>query len=134
MVVLSRKFIRFSGVGAVNTLVGLLVIFGTKAFLYDNDVVANAWGYVTGLCVSFLLNKTWTFQDRGPVLPGFLRFLTVFAISYSVNLGTVLFCIDWLNMNSYLAQALGIPPYTITFFLLCKYHVFVPVETARRTS
>lgn len=118
------EFIRFVSVGALNTLVGLMVIFGTKAFLYDNDVVANAAGYGTGLTVSFLLNKTWTFRDKSPMMTAGLRFLKVFAIAYALNLVIVLGCIHWLNMNSYLAQALGVPPYTIAFYLLCKYYSF----------
>jgi putative flippase GtrA len=124
MVVLNREFVRFVGVGAINTLVGLLVIFGTKAFLYDNDVVANAVGYGTGLSVSFLLNRRWTFRDTSPMMTAGLRFLKAFAVAYGINLGIVLGCIHWLQINSYVAQVSGVPPYTIAFFLLCKYHAF----------
>jgi putative flippase GtrA len=74
----SWQFIRCSGVGAINTLIGLLLIFDTKAFLYDKDVIANAAGYGTGLSGSFVLNKSWTFQDHGGILASGLRFLSAF--------------------------------------------------------
>ncbi len=121
---MSWQFIRFSIVGAINTLVGLLVIFGTKAFLYDNDVIANAAGYGTGLSISFVLNKSWTFRDRSSVLASGIRFMSTFAISYAFNLGTVLICIFWLGVDPYLAQVLGIPPYMVAFYWLCKYMAF----------
>lgn len=120
----SWQFIRFSSVGVVNTSVGLFVIFGTKVFLNDNDIIANAAGYTTGLIVSFLLNKSWTFRDVSSLLESGFRFLSVFAISYTINLVTVLVCIHWIGVNPYLAQALGVLPYTIMFFLLCKYFAF----------
>ena len=118
------QFIRFSSFGVINTLVGLLSIFGTKAYIYDNDVIANAAGYGTGLLVSFLLNKSWTFHDHSSFLKSGIRFLEAFFICYALNLGTVLTCIYWFDLNSYLAQAIGVIPYTIFFFLICKYYTF----------
>ncbi len=126
---MSWQFVKFSSVGIVNTLAGVLVIFGTKAFLYNNDIIANIAGYSAGLAVSFVMNKSWTFRDDRNLLESVFRFLGVFAISYTINLVTVLLCIYWLDMNSYLAQALGVPPYTIMFFLLCKYFAFRPDDS-----
>ena len=121
---LSWQFVRFVLVGLVNTFTGLSVIYGMKAILAAGDVLANLVGYAIGLCVSFILNRTWTFRHEGHIAPAAVKFLLVFAVAYVTNLTVVLVCIHWIGLNSYLAQAMGIPPYTIVFFLLSRFFVF----------
>lgn len=115
---------RFLSVGVVNMLVGLLVIYACKWFFHAGDVLANAIGYGVGLCTSFALNSRWTFGYRGPQLPALVKFLVVAAVAYGMNLAAVLLAIHWAGLNGYLAQALGIPPYTLTTYLLSKFVVF----------
>ena len=115
---------RFLSVGVVNMLVGLLVIYACKWFLHLGDALANAIGYGFGLCTSFALNSRWTFAYRGPQLPAIVKFLLVAAVAYAVNLATVLVAIHYAGLNGYLAQALGIPPYTLTTYLASKFIVF----------
>ena len=121
---LSWQFVRFILVGLVNTFTGLSVIFAMKAILSVGDVLANSVGYAIGLCVSFTLNRTWTFGHTGSIAPAMVKFLFVFAVAYVTNLTVVLICIHWIGLNTYLAQAMGIPPYTIVFFLLSRFFVF----------
>lgn len=119
----ARSAIRFGIVGIANTFVGLGVIYSTKFFLGFGDVLANATGYGVGIVVSYTLNRRWTFGYSRAVLPSFLRFLGVLAIAYFLNLFTVLAAIR-LGTNSYLAQALGVPPYTLFSYLASRYFVF----------
>jgi putative flippase GtrA len=55
---------RFAMVGAVNTLVdvGLFAIF--FYVLAWPLLLANAGGFTVAVCLSYVLNKTWTFADR----------------------------------------------------------------------
>ena len=122
-VTLTASAVRFLLVGAVNTLVGLSIIYLLK-FLGIGDVVANASGYGIGVVVSFALNRNWTFQHVGPAIPAAARFLLVFAIAYIANLEAVLAMIHVLNANAYLAQALGVPVYTTLFYLGSRYFAF----------
>jgi putative flippase GtrA len=115
---------KFLSVGVANTVVGLLVIYLAKWFLHLGDIAANASGYSVGLLLSFALNSQWTFAYRGPRLPALARFMAVTLIAYGMNLATVLGAITWAGLNSYVAQALGIVPYTATAFLASKYLVF----------
>jgi putative flippase GtrA len=41
-----------------------------------------------------------------------------------MNLLTVVSLIHFLGVNGYIAQALGIPPYTLTTYLASKFIVF----------
>jgi putative flippase GtrA len=114
---------RFLSVGVLNMLVGLLVIYACKWLFNAGDVVANAIGYGAGLVNSFALNSRWTFAYRGPQLPVIVKFLAVAMVAYATNLLTVLLLIRY-GVDSYLAQALGIPPYTLTTYLASKFFVF----------
>ena len=120
---LKRPF-RFVVVGLVNTAVGLIIIYGCKYFLDMNNVLANVLGYAVGLVVSFALNASWTFGYQGPMLSAAGRFLVAFLISYLVNLATVMALIHLAGVNSYLAQAAGMPVYTVCFYLLSRTYAF----------
>ena len=125
---------RFLSVGVLNMVVGLLVIYACKWFFQANDVAANAIGYAAGLITSFTLNSRWTFNYRGPQLPALIKFLLVAALAYGMNLLTVLMLIHWAGVNGYSAQALGIPPYTLTTYLASKFIVFRVQPEANRKS
>jgi putative flippase GtrA len=123
---------KFLSVGMINMVVGLLVIYACKWFLQMGDALANAVGYAAGLCTSFTLNSRWTFAYRGPQLPALLKFLLVAALAYAMNLLTVLVLIHHAGVNGYVAQALGIPPYTLTTYLASKFLVFREPAKARQ--
>jgi len=127
---LGRSFTRFLVVGVLNTGLGLAVIFAAKALLGRGDVAANMLGYGVGLAVSFVLNRSWSFAHRGAVLPALVRFLGAFLLAYAINLTTVLVLIRVAEVNSYLAQAIGVVPYTLVFFAASRFLVFVPRRTA----
>ena len=121
---------RFLLVGVANTAVGLTLIFAAKALLSLDDVAANALGYAVGLCVSFTLNKQWTFGFRGQALAALLRFLLVFGVAYAANLLTVLVLIRHANLGTYLAQAIGIVPYTALFYAGSRWYAFSSPRSA----
>jgi len=121
---LSSTFVRFLLVGILNTITGLSIIYACKWFLEFGDVSANMCGYAVGLTVSFMLNSRWTFRYRGRVVPTVARFIGVFLIAYFSNLAVVLTLIDGFGLNSYLAQAIGIPPYTIVFYIGSRWFAF----------
>lgn len=129
--ILSFQFIRFLIVGVANTLVGLSVIYAAKYFFHAGDVVANAIGYGIGICVSFFLNSRWTFAYEGAVLPAVAKFILGTAVAYGANLLTVVVAIDYFGLNSYLAQAMGMPVYTVTAYVASRYIVFRPVAAVK---
>lgn len=121
---LDLSLIKFLVVGLANTLSGLSVIYLAKWLLEFGDVSANVVGYTVGISLSFALNKRWTFRHEGAYLTSLIRFLIVIGVAYLANLATVLTAIEVLRMNSYLAQALGIVPYTALTYLGSRYFAF----------
>lgn len=117
--------VKFLLVGVLNTIVGLAVIYASKWTGVD-DAPANALGYAVALCVSFALNKSWTFSYGGPAAPAFAKFLLVIAVAYLLNLATVLGAIRVLHIDGYIAQALGIVPYTVFTFVASRHFAFRP--------
>lgn len=128
------QFTRFVTVGLLNTGLGLAAIFAAKALLGWGDLVANVFGYAVGLGISFILNRAWTFRDRGPIAPAVLRFLVAFGVAYLANLAMVFGLRDGVGVDSYVAQAAGVIPYTALFFLVSRAFVFNPGQKNRRTS
>ena len=116
---------RFLAVGVLNTLVGLLTIYLCKLLLGTGDVISNVIGYAVGLTNSFAWNRRWTFAHSGAVLPAAARFVIVFLIAYFLNLATVMAAIHMFAVNSYLAHAIGIAPYTAFFYVGSRWFAFL---------
>lgn len=125
---LDARLARFVIVGLANTFTGLLLIFACKGLLGMGDIASNLLGYGVGILLGFLLNKRWTFEDVGRVGPTFARYLAVLALAYIANLATTLYAIDILHLNSYLAQAVGIVPYTMAGYLGSRCFVFTQAK------
>ena len=121
---IDSSVLRYLLTGIANTFAGLSVIYLAKWLIGMGDIAANALGYGIGLMLSFALNKRWTFQHAGPALPAIVRFLVVIGIAYIANLVVVVSSINALEINSYVAQALGIIPYTIIGYLGSRFYAF----------
>lgn len=121
----STRIARFLVVGLLNTCIGLAIIYACKYLGQLSDVPANAIGYAVALVNSFAWNRNWTFAHSGTVIPAAARFLGVFLVAYLANLLTVLVAIETFGVNSYLAHAVAIAPYTALFYLGSRYFVFV---------
>lgn len=115
---------RFLTVGLLNTLSGLTVIFVAKWAFNANDVIANVFGYAVGLTLGFKLNAAWTFGQKTSMPSSFYKYCAVLVAAYALNLITVILLINVMALNSYMAQAMGIVPYTAFAYLASKYVVF----------
>lgn len=108
---LSARPVRFALVGAANTLLGLLVIYAAKWIGGLTDFPANLLGYVAGVTFSYFLNARWTFEFRGRHGAAVPRFVLVILLAYVANIATV-YTLLGFAINSYIAQAAGVIPYT----------------------
>jgi putative flippase GtrA len=122
--------IRFAIVGVANTTIGLAAIYAVMFFGHAGPALANALGYAIGLAVSFVLNRSWTFKDSTLIRRVLPRYALVAALSYGLNLATVLTAVNAFGVNPYVAQLLGICVYTGVMFFGCRWYVFVGPSTA----
>ncbi|SAL66431.1 GtrA-like protein [Caballeronia arvi] len=117
------QLLRYLIVGGLNTLGAGAIIFTLQAAGVA-PLLANLAGYAIGIAASFLVNSRITFNvesNRGTAM----RFLIVTGISYLANVAVV-FVVLRLSGAPYLAQACGIPVYTIVGFLGNKYWALKP--------
>lgn len=127
-------FIRFCAVGVLNTLIGLAVIFGLMRFGGVQYVLANAAGYAVGTLLSFVLNRSWTFAHKGPILHSALQWALVIAVAYAANVSVVVASHEHFGIDRYLSQAFGILAYTGLSFLGGRFYAFSPGRELRGLS
>lgn len=118
------QLFKYSFVGVFNTLIGLSVIYILYNFFHFGYVFANIGGHAAGLLNSFIWNKRWTFQSSKHFSTEIIPFITVFGISYFINLVVVIFSVEFLKINPNYSQVLGIAAYSLTNFLVNRKWTF----------
>lgn len=79
---MNHSFIRFLMVGVINTIVGLSLMYGFMHVAGLSYWMSTFSGNAAGAGVSYLLNKTFTFQHRGNVIQSGVRFVLVILSCY----------------------------------------------------
>lgn len=118
-----RQLFAFGVTGLLNTGIGLGVIVALSTLLHFDPLLANLGGYAVGLCVSFVLNRFWTFGKQATGMP-VLSFLGAFAVSYLVNLAVLSAVVRWWPSYHLLGQVAALGSYSVVFFLICRFFVF----------
>ena len=125
-----KKIFTFAVVGILNTAIGLSSIYFFRT-ITENEVLANISGYSLGFVISYCLNGKFTFSSKIKSLKTFLRFLFAFLLAWSTNITIVLFFISQ-KYSPELSHIVGIPVFTIVFYLLSRYYVFTNPEASKR--
>lgn len=126
-------FLKFLAVGLVNTFIGMGLMLLLKNGMGYSFWYATFTGNSLGAAVSFLLNRSFTFNSRVSVLVGGPRFIMVvlacYFLSFSLSRmisGTMSFITVWqfyLESDN-IAILLGSIIYTITNYIGQKTFVF----------
>jgi putative flippase GtrA len=125
-------FLRFLMVGIINTIVGLSMIFLLFYIFHLSYWIATFFGNIVGGLVSFILNRSFTFQSdksiKRTIVPFFLVMFICYFVSY--NIGKKI-AFSFLNITALpilsvhdLAILLGSGLYTITNYFGQKRFVF----------
>lgn len=123
---LLTQLVRFATSGVANTALGLIAIYLAMAAGLQY-VTANAVGYAVGLACSYLLNRNWTFEQKGRAFhKDILPFLVLAVAAYAANLVAVVFSVEFLGVSPALAQLVGVALYAALNFIGMKYFVFPP--------
>lgn len=131
MISTKHTFIKFALVGALNTLVGMGMIFVAWHFFGFSDLAANLTGYAAGFCCSYLLNRRWTFDDRSAVSRSLWRFILVCAVAYGANLIVLFATRNAMGPETFLPHVAGSITYTVAGYLGSRYFAFKKVHGAR---
>jgi putative flippase GtrA len=139
---MNHSFVRFLLVGVVNTIVGL-----SSMYLFLHGFSFSYWvstflGNVIGACVSYILNRSFTFKSNAAVGTSMLRFAIVILICYFISyyLGEkiALFLFSRISFlgTKYAQDAavlFGTGIYTITNYLGQRLFVFKQRQAAEHS-
>ena len=89
-------FLKFILVGVVNTLVGTAVMFFCFNVLAWSYWVSSALNYMVGSIVSYLLNKRYTFQQKGHDWHTVWKFIVNVSVCYVLAYGLAKPFVAWL--------------------------------------
>ena len=89
-------FLKFMLVGVVNTIVGSAVMFFCFNVLAWSYWVSSALNYMVGSIVSYLLNKRYTFQQKGNDWHTVWKFIVNVSVCYVLAYGLAKPFVAWL--------------------------------------
>lgn len=130
----NSKFIRFCGVGVINTLVGSGVMFALYNLAGCGYWISSAANYIVGSIVSFFLNKYFTFQNTEKsarqVVIFALNIVVCYLIAYSAARPIIhtLFASLSVNWADNISMLCGLFIFTLLNFFGQKLIVFKIVE------
>lgn len=119
-----RKLFSYLTIGALNTALGYIIIFGMMYGVGLDPIGSNVLGYSCCLVLSFILNKKFTFKSKHPLREELPRFLISFTISYSINLLTVYALFYFFDAYGWVSQLAGGFVYVLMFYYLSQVYVF----------
>ena len=93
-------FVRFLIVGVANTLVGLSMMY---LFLHLGGLsywMATFLGNSIGACVSYFLNRKFTFKSEHSVTKSMIRFVATILFCYYISYNIGDHFIQWLLQNN----------------------------------
>lgn len=128
--VMQRQFIRYCITGVIHNGAGYL-LYLLVTWLGAEPKIAMSVLFVIGVAVSFLLNRNWSFADKGSVSGSLTRFVIVYMTGYVLNLAALLVFYDRLGYPHQWVQGLATIAIAVVLFLLNRYFVFRDARPTR---
>jgi putative flippase GtrA len=120
---------RFGLAGLINTAVGYAIIAGLDVGLHVDPALANATGYLVGVGIGFVLNRSFVFKSATSPRTAGMRYIAVVIPAFLFNQAVLKLSGVVLGpgaLQHMAAQLAGMACYTITVFLACRFWVFRP--------
>ena len=119
--------IRFLFVGALNTIVGY-GIYAILIFLNINYLLSNTISTILGVLHSYLWNRFFTFKSKEKASKEFIKFISVYIVSYLMGMITLYCFKELLHISPYLAGFINLFITTLISWFGHKYFSFKGVE------
>ena len=118
------QILKFIFTGLIASIINY-IIYVSLLFVFENILIATAFGYLSGLLCSFVLAKIWVFRNRStlPVLKSFSLFCFVYFLG-GIAMYVVLITSNQVINNYKIAWILGALVASINNFLGSKYFSF----------
>jgi putative flippase GtrA len=126
-----RRLARFGIAGAINTIVGVSVIFALTV-VGMVPAIANATGYAAGFVLSFALSRSFVFRSARSVRSALPLFAACFAAAFALNQAVLHAALRILDTSAMIAQSLAVTTYIVVMYLLQRFFVFRIAQPGQR--
>lgn len=121
--VIQIQLFRFALVGLSSNLV-LYLAYLSVTSLGMGHKTAMSILYVTGVCLTFVFNRNWTFGHGGHLPRAFAAYIGLYAFGYLINFLALYLLVDRLGYDHRWVQGTMILTLAVFFFLAQKFLVF----------
>ena len=98
---------HFIIVGVVNTILSY-ALFSVLLYFQISYVLSYWVSMCAGVLNSYILNKFWTFHVRKRSIAEFIRFVSVYLMSFFIGMLTLYCLVDVLMINTYVAGIINL--------------------------
>ena len=117
---LADQRVRFLIVGAVNTVVAYVLFAAFTHWVFGSSPVGYlmslALSYAIAIVLAFILYRRFVFRVSGNVLVDFLRFVSVYALTITINFVALPLLVEALHVPVLIAQAIIVIVATLISF------------------
>ena len=115
-----RKFIGFALAGGSATVVNFS-IFLVLLPLGVNVIAASAIGYISGIAISFALNRAFVFRSSNKV--SMIRYFVLYVIALSCQLALLALLLEF-SIEAWVANAIAVTAVLVANYFLMRKFVF----------
>ena len=124
------KTLKFLLVGCINTLAGMIIMFGLYNIAGCSYWISSAANYIIVSILSYFLNRNFTFRHSGGVLTSSVRFIINIAFCYIAAYGAAKPLMRWalsgadVSLQENAAMMTGMCIFTVCNYLGQRFFVF----------
>ncbi|WP_102273083.1 GtrA family protein [Cytobacillus massiliigabonensis] len=120
---LFHKFMKYSAVGCISTLIYFLSVFIFVEALNQDPLIGSSVSFGIMTYISFILNKKFTFGSDFSYNK-LLRFLAVSSIGFTLNFSIMYLIVNVLSLHYSIGELVTIIVIPIINFILNNYWTF----------
>ena len=118
------RFVGFVAAGGTATVINY-TLFALLYWAGMNYLFASALGYVSGIAVSFTINKLVVFRDSAAQSGQFLRYTAIYLVALVAQLGLLELGVR-LGLDPLIANAIALVIVVVGNFFVIRRLVFTP--------
>lgn len=124
---MKRQIKIFLIVGILTVLIDYIVYRGLVWSLPVHVDMAKAISFIVGTIFAYFANRSWTFQHQSPIKSSAIRFMMLYGLTLSINVGTNALCLmvfEPFNYKLVLAFLIATGLSALLNFIGMKFFVF----------
>jgi len=125
------QYVKFIVVGSMNTLVSFFIFFICYALLQYSYFISLVISYAIGILNSYFWNSLWTFGVKRTDIKSLIKFISVYIITFILNLFIVFILVDVYEVGVLVSQGFSLFVVSAVSFVAHKYWSFKIKEIKR---